>query len=70
MKEKITDIEFINIDDYIEESEIGEGAASSVKVVVKEAHEKFEKKELKKFNHKTIQRFLMEGEILFNLHHH
>ncbi|KAK8864811.1 hypothetical protein M9Y10_010336 [Tritrichomonas musculus] len=69
LKEKISNIEFINLDDYIEESEIGGGAKSSVKVVVKKSHEKFAKKELKEFDHKTFQRFLSEAEILFKLPH-
>ena len=69
LKEKISDIEFINFDDYIEESIIGEGATSSVKVVVKKSREKFAKKELKEYDHKTIQRFLTEAEILFKLPH-
>ena len=48
---------------------IGEGATSSVKLVSKKEKEKYAKKELKDFTHKTIQRFLGEGEILFLLHH-
>ena len=65
----MSDIEFINFDDYQEESEIGEGATSSVKIVVKKAQAKFAKKELKEFDFKTFQRFFKEGEILFKLRH-
>ena len=61
MKEKMSDIEFINFDDYEEESEIGEGATSSVKIVAK--------KELKEFDIETFQRFLLEAEILLKLRH-
>ena len=65
----MVNIGFVSFDDYKEESEIGEGATSSVKIVVKKAQEKFAKKELKEFDHKTFQRFLMEAEILFKLRH-
>ena len=69
LKQKISNIEFFNFDDYIEESVIGEGATSSVKIVLKKSQEKFAKKELKEFDHKTFQRFLTEAEILFKLPH-
>ena len=69
MKENLSNIEFINLDDYIEKSEIGEGGTSSVKVVVKKSREKFAKKELRLFDHKSFQRFLMEAEILFKFPH-
>lgn len=69
LKEKVKNIDFINFEDYLEESEIGEGVTSSVKIVVKKAQEKFAKKELKEFDHKSFKRFLMEAEILFKLRH-
>lgn len=67
LKEKFSELSFFNFDDYKEESIIGEGATSSVKIVIKK--EKYAKKELKDFTHKTMQRFLSEGEILFILRH-
>lgn len=69
LKEKVKNIDFINFEDYLEESEFGEGATSSVKIVMKKAQEKFAKKEMKEFDHKTFKRFLMEAEILFKLRH-
>ncbi|KAK8865163.1 hypothetical protein M9Y10_010698 [Tritrichomonas musculus] len=67
LKEKSSELSFFDFDDYKEESIIGEGATSSVKIVIKK--EKYAKKELKDFTHKTMQRFLSEGEILFILRH-
>lgn len=69
LKEKTSGMKFFNFDDYKDESVIGEGATSSVKLVSKKEKEKYAKKELKDFTHKTIQRFLGEGEILFLFHH-
>ena len=69
LKEKVSKIEFINFDDYKEESEIGKGATSNVKIVVKKSQERFAMKELKEFDHKAMQRFISEAEILFKLHH-
>lgn len=69
LKEKKTDITFINLNDYQEGSLIGEGATSSVKIFIKTEQEKYAKKELKQFTHKILQRFLTEGEVLFRLRH-
>ena len=48
-------------------SVIGEGGTSSVKLVVK--NEEFAMKELKDSDHKSVQRFLTEGEAMFILRH-
>lgn len=69
LKEKMKDIEFIDFSDYKEESKIGEGTTSNVKVVIKKARDRIAQKELKEFNHKTLKRFLKEAEILFKLRH-
>ena len=67
IKEKSSDLKFFDIDEYEEESVIGEGATSKVKIVHKK--EKYAKKELLLFDHKLMQKFLKECEILFNLRH-
>ena len=48
-------------------STIGEGGTSSVKLVVK--NEEYAMKELKDSNHKSVKRFLTEGEVMFILRH-
>ena len=67
LKDKTTEIQFFDFDDYIEESVIGEGATSRVRLVIKK--EKYARKELKDSNFKTMQRFIGEGEKLFLLRH-
>lgn len=67
LKENSTELQFFDFDDYKEQSVIGEGATSCVKLVFRD--EKFAKKELKDTDYKTMQRFLSEGEVLFMLHH-
>ena len=67
LTEKPSDIKFIDINEYEEESVIGEGATSKVKIVHKK--ERYAMKELLLFDHKSMQRFLGECEILFNLRH-
>ena len=67
LKNKPAKVSFYNPEDYREESSIGEGATSCVKIVVKE--EKYAKKELKDFSEKTAQGFMRESEILFRVHH-
>lgn len=69
LKEKSSGINFFNFDDYEEGSIIGEGGTSSIKVFIKKEKVKYAKKEMKEFNHKNMQRFLSEGEILFKLPH-
>lgn len=69
LKDKTKELQFFNFDDYKDVSVIGEGATSSVKLVIKKENEKYAKKELKDFTHKSMQRFISEGEILFLLHH-
>ena len=67
LKNKPAKVSFYDPDDYREDSIIGEGATSCVKVVIKE--EKYAKKELKDFSEKTAQGFMRESEILFRVHH-
>ena len=67
LKEKSSELTFFDFDEYKEESVIGEGATSNVKVVSKK--EKYAMKELVLFDHKSMQRFLGECEVLFKLRH-
>ena len=67
LKKKTAEIKFVNIYDYEDESVIGEGSSSCVKVV--STKKKYAKKELKLFSQKEAQRFLQEGEILSILRH-
>lgn len=67
MKEKSSELEFFDFADYSVQSVIGEGATSNVKLVIK--NEKFAMKELKNSDHKTVKRFLTEGEVMFILRH-
>ena len=67
LKEKSTSIKFVDLADYEEVSIIGEGATSSVKLVIKK--EKYAKKELKIITQEAFKRLLYEGEILFKLRH-
>ena len=67
LREDSQGLKFFDFDDYKTLSVIGEGATSCVKLVVR--NEKFAMKELKDSDHKTIQRFINEGEVLFLLHH-
>ena len=69
LKEKTSDILFFDFSDYEDLSVIGSGATSEVKVVRKKKSEKYAMKELKLFDHKSMQRFLAECEILFKLRH-
>ncbi|KAK8839034.1 hypothetical protein M9Y10_032500 [Tritrichomonas musculus] len=66
---KPSGIQFFDFNDYSVKSVIGEGATSNVKLVIKKENEQFAMKELKDSNHKTVQRFLTEGEVLFILRH-
>ncbi|KAK8837586.1 hypothetical protein M9Y10_036116 [Tritrichomonas musculus] len=65
LKNKPAKVTFYNPDDYREDSTIGEGATSCVKVVIKE--EKYAKKELKSIS--SLKGFMRESEILFRVHH-
>ena len=56
---------FYNPEDYEEESVIGEGASTTVKVVHNKNQEKFAKKELKQVDTQLVKRFISEGELLF-----
>ena len=67
LKEKSSELIFFDLEEYVEESSIGEGGTSTVKIVHKEEQEKYAKKELSLFDHKSMQRFLGECEILFPL---
>ena len=67
LKEKSSELTFFDLEEYVEESSIGEGGTSTVKIVHKE--EQYAKKELVLFDHKSMQRFLGECEILFKLRH-
>lgn len=67
MKEKSSELTFYDQNEYEDVSIIGEGATLSVKIVHKK--EKYAKKELLLFDHKSMQRFLGECEILFILRH-
>lgn len=67
LKEKSTELDFFNFKDYKVKSVIGEGSTSNVKLVVKD--EEYAMKELKDSNHKTVQRFFSEGEVMFILRH-
>ena len=69
LKEKMKSIEYFSNNEYKEESIIGGGPTSNVKVVVKRERMKFAKKELKDFTYKTLQRFIAEVEILLILRH-
>lgn len=69
LREKTVDILFFDISDYEYLSTIGSGATSDVKVVRKKNSEEYAMKELKLYDHKSMQRFLMECEILFKLRH-
>ena len=60
-------LDFFDFSDYIVKSTIGEGGTSSVKLVVK--NEEYAMKELKDSNHKSVKRFLTEGEVMFILRH-
>ena len=67
LREKPLDISFFDFDDYKDDSIIGEGAMSSVNIVIKE--EKYAKKVLKDFSYKNMQGFIREVEILFKIPH-
>ena len=69
IKEKNNELTFVDLDDYEEESVIGEGSTSTVKIVHKKTFDKYAKKELILFDYKSIQRFIKESEILFILRH-
>lgn len=60
LKNKSTEIKFFNFDEYEKVSMNGECAISSVKLVIKKENQKFTKKELKDFNRKNMQRFIIE----------
>ncbi|KAK8836836.1 hypothetical protein M9Y10_037360 [Tritrichomonas musculus] len=62
-------IQFFDFDDYSVKSVIGEGGTSSVKLVIKNSNDEFAMKELKDFSHKSVQRFIREGESMFLLRH-
>lgn len=62
-------LDFFDFSDYSVKSVIGEGGTSSVKLVVKKKRENLAMKELKDLDHKSIKRFLSEGEIMFILRH-
>lgn len=67
LKEESPEVQFFDFNDYTVDSVIGEDSTSSVKLVIK--NDKYAMKELIDSNHKTVQRFLSEGEIMFILHH-
>ena len=66
-KEKPCEPKFFNTDEYEEGDLIGKGSTSSVRIVHKK--EEYAKKELLMFDTKSMQRFLGECEILFQLRH-
>ena len=69
LKEKTNELTFFDQEEYEEEKVIGEGTTSKVKIVHKKEQEKYAKKELLLLDHKSVQRFLCECEILFKLRH-
>jgi len=69
MKEKTRELTFFDFSEYEEETNIGEGPTSKVKIVHKKETEKYVMKELLLFDHKSMQRFLSESELLFKLRH-
>ena len=66
-EKKPLDISFFDFNEYKDDSMIGEGATSSVNIVIKK--EKYAKKVLKDFSYKKIQGFIREVEILFKIPH-
>ena len=67
LKGDTRELDFFDFSDYRVKSVIGEGAMSSVKLVVK--NEEFAMKELKGSDYKSVKRFLTEGEVMFILRH-
>ena len=69
LKEKTKELTFFEFSDYEETSIIGKGSTSNVKIVQKKESERYAMKELLLFDHKSMQRFLGECELLFKLRH-
>ena len=68
-QDNLIKLDSLRFNDYKESSVIGDGATSTVKEMSKVKQEKLAKKELKLFDHKSLQRFLNESEILVQLRH-
>ena len=67
VKEKPTELDSANFQTYEEGPILGFGAQSNVREISKV--EKYAKKELAQFDHKSLQRFLQESETLVRLRH-